>query len=238
MFHVSFFAYHLSLLLLPGRMLLTPDSCLRGAEGELMPWVGNPPSRITPPAWQSSSAGIIEFATLQDGCRYHLSISQTQINAGTETLAVGILDVTAVNLTPTDLTSTVWISWRQASLQWPSLGGWRGFLVNPNPAFHPSSLSSENPWNPAWTWYFRDQAFVRNQEIVYWVPLFLGWDMETTVRLSELPYRDVMPETPVGFSRFTSKLRPNARLTLRVWVPYKPIPLERRGLLETLLSKS
>ena len=61
-------------------------------------------------------------------------------------------------------------------------------------------------WNPRWVWFFEDKFFMREKDIIYSIFLNEGWKEEMWVRLPEIPYKDLVPESVAGYRQFKKTL--------------------------------
>lgn len=218
----------------PVDLLLTPEAALRSADGEMRIQLGETPVPVTLPAWQALAGGVIAAVTRDKACEYEFRFYQL---AGTENpiAKVGVIEVTAANLSTAKAQTHLWVSWKTAAASESSSSGFRGVLLAPAPPASSAVLSATPAWNPAATWYFLDSLFLRGGAIVYHVDAGPDWDRISLVRWEELPYRDLTPETLFGHTRLTRELKPAERASLRLFVPYHPWPLERRPAFEALI---
>ncbi|MFB3787886.1 MAG: hypothetical protein ACE15F_16120 [bacterium] len=215
-------------------LLLTPEAALRCADGEMRIQLGETPVPVTLPTWQALAGGVIAAVTRDKACEYEFRFHQL---AGTENPAakVGVIEVTAANLSTAKAQTHLWVSWKTAAAGESSSSGFRGVLLAPAPPAFGAVLSATPAWNPAATWYFLDSLFLRGDAIVYHVDAGPGWDRIALVRVPELPYRDLTPETLFGHTRLTRELKPEERAAIRVFVPYHPWPLEQRPAFDALI---
>jgi len=216
----------------PGDLLLTPEAALRSADGELRIQLGEPPVPVTLTAWQALAGGVIAAGTRDKACEYEFRFYQL---AGNDNAAkVGVIEVTAANHTAAKVQAHLRVSWKTAAGE-SAPPGFRGVLLAPALPASGAVLSVTPAWNPAAAWYFQESRFIRGDAIMYQVDADPGWDRVSLVRVSELPYRDLTPDTLFGHTRLVRELKPDEKASIRVFVPYRPWPLEQRPAFEALI---
>ncbi len=208
--------------LISSGMVVTPDTALRGAEGELLIFIGDPPRSLTPFMLRSAAKGTIACSTRETNCRYDFQFSQTIIDKATDELKVGVLDITAINPSSAKTDAAVWASWRFDS---DIIHKSYGFALDAKDHPEETAIRYEAVWNPASTWCFTDRGFVCNEKFLYYISKSLGWDKQTWVRRILKPYKDLNSNSIVGVSYFKISLDPKAQAAIQLLVPYKPLPV-------------
>ncbi len=220
----------------PAGLVVSPNSCLKALEGELILFINDPPRPVQPILWHSLDAGTIEFVTEENGCSYHFALTSKAINNTTQFSKVGILSVTAENQSNSDIQAVIWTAWKNISYVQHDKNKFQGVILGKPFTAQPSVLF-EDPWNPAWTWYFKNQMLVHNQSIVYYAKNPEGWKTETWIRRVRIPYKKLTRNEPVGYKRFASTLEQGGKTGFRILVPFKPFPLSLQGKFENQISK-
>ncbi len=218
--------------------LLTTDSCLRGMEGELAPFIGINPRQAVPLTWRADASGVIHFSTQESQCRYEFHVIPLTIGDATESARVGILSVTVVNLSAQENQAVVWAAWRHAPPPEREKNGTLGFVLAPTQSPVTQLTPQADNWNPGWAWYFHRRAFVQSGRLVYWVPEADGWEMETWARRIEAPYKDLASDSVLGYTRLTAKLAAKGEAGICVIVPYQPCSIEKLSRLEAFWRSS
>ena len=215
--------------LISSGMVVTPDNALRGAEGELLLFIGDPPRSLTPFMLRSTAKGTVACSTREKNCRYNLQFSQSIIDKATAAIKIGVLDITAINPSSAKTNAAVWASWRfDPEIVHKS----HGFALDSKDHPQESAIRYETVWNPASTWCFIDRGFIRNEKFVYYISKSLGWEKQTWVRRISRPYNDLNANSMVGISYFKRVLEPKAQAAIQLLVPYKPLPENQEKRLE------
>lgn len=219
--------------LLSTEMVVASNAAFRAAEGELVVSIGDPPLNIIPFTWHSPAPGVIACATDAKKCRFDLAYRQNTIRDATATCKVGILDVTVVNRGNAKVPISVWISWRHV-YSYPQNP--LGFSLGNEGEYSLEPVEDDKKWNPMQTWYFLEEGFIRENEIVYWVSLSNGWERKTWARLPETPYHDLTDRDPLGFIRFQREMEPKGVAVIQILVPHRPLPIAQRTVLTRFIQ--
>ncbi len=217
-------------------MVVTLNSALRGTEGELLPSIGLEPRAIAPAMWLPSASQSISCSTQENGCRYDFRFSQSTIGRSTSALKTGVLDVTVTNVSKSNAAANYWVAWRCAPAGMPDVST-EGFLLE---TAKPAKLSKRlriPTWNPASVWLFQGTDFLCGDRIVYSASEGRGWKRETWVRRTGHSYKDLTENSILGYTRFQQTFVPGASSSVRVIVPYRPLPKANRSRLEPLFHK-
>lgn len=215
--------------LLSSDMLVSPLATFRAAEGELQIYIGDSSHALTPFSFSTPSEGVIHCSTETKKFRYQFSFRQQLCKASDVSCKVGILDVTVVNEGNAKGTTEFWVAWRHAYLQ-PHLPCISLGIENRFPA-----EPSVNPigWNPAFSWQFIENMFLRDERIVYRVVDAKGWQRDNWVRLSKLPYRDITEQSVLGYTQFQRELEPKGNAGIRILVPHQSLPYNQKDIFST-----
>ncbi|MBN2328023.1 MAG: hypothetical protein JXR73_12790 [Candidatus Omnitrophica bacterium] len=205
-------------------MVVASNGALRGAEGELHIYLGEAMQTLTPFAWHSPAAGVIECSTEVKKCRYEFSFHQIVHKDGSSPMKAGVLDATAVHAGEGERPTVLWMGWRNdySFTQRPV-----GFSLGREKT-EEAPLVVDIKWNPACLLYFQEGDFICDNRIVYLTANHKDWMRETWVRQVGIPYRDLTRQSVIGITRFERVLKPNESAGLRVIVPYTSISSERR----------
>ncbi len=217
-------------------MVLAPETTLRGAAGELCIFLDDPPQALTPDAWHIPAAGVVACSTEAKKCRFQFRFHQSKTGGTPESGKIGIVDVLVSNTGAAKSTALLWVAWRYGySLSAHA----RGVLLGTETESVSEEYTAEdNIWNPASTWYFSNGGFVGNSGILYQVTRAEGWQRETWVRRPSRPYRDLTEQSVLGYTQFRRELEPKTQATIRIAVPYRPLPLSQRESLATITPLS
>ncbi|MGI6458141.1 MAG: hypothetical protein ACOX5R_21335 [bacterium] len=211
---------------IPNGILLTLHSTLQAAEGELITTVGLDGKTVTPYLWQQRKAGEIYFVTHESGIHYQFLAQQKVFDfepIATD-IRVGVLSVTATNITQNVQQAAVFSMWRTDS-QVQDIN--QGLLLDPNPALQVARVPYEKIWNPRWNWFFHEQGFMRDQLIMYFSVSDGTWDRQNWVRQQDVvPYQDLQAHSLIGFRRFSTKLDSGKLAALQFYIPYLPVEFE------------
>ncbi len=213
---------------IPDGVVLTPESTLRAAEGELVLSLGIPPRFLIPLVWHNTVAGEIEFVTRENGCTYRFSVSSISSPQLPEANPIGILSVTVENTANGENQAVVWTSWRYALKKKESF---QGIVFNNQPSVSPQFVPYAETWDFSWSLFFENRAFIRDQSIVYMTSEAEQWEKEIWARRISFPYKDMNQTEPMGYQQFTVTLAKGGKASFRVFVPFRPVS---RDLLEPL----
>ncbi|MBI1389682.1 MAG: hypothetical protein GC154_14690 [bacterium] len=202
-------------------IVLTPTGTIRVAEGELHLFVGDR-AAVQPQFYRPAPSGAVEYSVTGGEYQYRVSVAQIEIDAPGGSFSAAVIGVTAAEIAATQKPAVVWCAWR------PSLAGGAPFegVVIASPGVETAVSEAKPPWNPAWTWFFDGEAFAREEGVVYYVTGAVDWEQQTWVRLPDLPYPELTPESNLGYIRFAQKPKPRQTASFRLVVPVKPLPVE------------
>lgn len=217
-------------------MVLAPETTLRGVAGELCIYLDDPPQALSPSSWRIPAAGVVACSTELKKCRYQFRFHQSPSGETPESGKIGVVDVLVSNTGAAKSTAIVWVAWRYAySLSANAQGV---LLGTESESVLEEYTEEENIWNPSSTWFFSNGGFVGNEGILYQVTQAEGWQRETRVRRSSLPYRDLTGQSVLGFTKFRRELEPKTQASIRIVVPYRPLPLSQQESLFTITPPS
>lgn len=211
--------------------LLTPQSTLRAAEGELLTFIGTQPVPFTPLVWTISAPGVVEYSKDLEGCRYQVRVSQKSIGQATDTQPIGLLEVTAKNPSSAEITASFWTAWRHTPLGDADPEQTQGISLQISPATATEPVPPRTRWDPAWVWYFDHLAFKRQDRTLYYVVKPEVWGDEKWVRRPDTLYSPFTPESILGYRRFSVVLPPKGEASLQVYIPFRPSRLDIPAML-------
>jgi hypothetical protein len=213
-------------------MVFTLDSALRGSEGELLTFTGDPPQPCIPPVWQPINPSELSYNIDTQGCHFKFHIHQAVIGEATGARLVGFLTLTVTNHSPAEQTPLFWTAWRHVETV-DDPGQTSGILLRSANGTTAQS-KAPSPWNSQWAWHFKERSFLHNQNIVYVVTQDNAWQQERWVRLEQIPYKDIQSHSVLGFRKFSATIAPKQTIQLEIAVPHTPAQIDDDAFLEAL----
>ena len=206
------------------QVILTSESSLRGAEGDLLLYLDETLQPVAPWFWRPLSSDVVEFATQDQACRYDWRIAAQNIGTASQPVAGAIAACTVTNISRREVQPLLWCAWRHTPPE-PEFHQTQGILLSAAPSAKILPTEAPDPWNEKWTWYFQDSALIRQDKKVYWIRRSEEWSLDHWIRRPLYPYTRLERTTPLGFTSFTTKLRPNQTASFEIVMPYLPLPL-------------
>ncbi len=219
---------------IPNSFLVTTNSTLRAAEGELFLGIESANHTIQPLVWHIPSTGIVTCSTTSEEADYFFHFQEETVQSASKSMKVGILSATVSLHASQEPQTSFWIAWRPGALDQPHPYG-----ISLDKETQPPSSWNHDPfqWTPAASWYFHEKAFMRNQEIIYYKAFSEGWKQERFVREIQLPYRDIQPKSVLGCTRFYQTMAEGEEEVVHIVVPFHPLPYEEREILASLFPQ-
>lgn len=198
----------------------TPQHSIQCAEGELFIFTGESRIPIQPVSWQALTPKQLAFSIDEVDTRLYFNISSTTLNSASQAISGTIIQCTAETKSNQNTNISVWLAWRHNSTEKkPTFGSTLHHSIQ-------SSIEIKNhpdPWSPKLSWFFHNNAFLRNNSVLYWINKFEGWDITQSVRDSSPPYNDLQSTNWLGWTKFSSEINLNQSIFFSAFAPYSPI---------------